>query len=92
MLITIIFALFSFPDYAEKCMEYLSSKHLNIRFSLEKEKGGFFFSFLVSTFFETMGKLQLLFIEKRPSSKNTLFLVDTSFKRFMSETYKNWSN
>ena len=42
MLITIKFALFSFPDYAEKCMEYLSAKHLNIRFSLEKEKDGFF--------------------------------------------------
>ena len=33
-----IFALFSSPDHADKFKEYLSSKHPNINFSLEKEK------------------------------------------------------
>ena len=33
-----IFALFSSPDYADKVKEYLSSKHSNINFSIEKEK------------------------------------------------------
>ena len=33
-----IFALFSSPDHADKFKEYLSSKHPNINFSIEKEK------------------------------------------------------
>ena len=33
-----IFALFSSPDHADKFKEYLSSKHSNINFSVEKEK------------------------------------------------------
>ena len=35
-----IFALFSSPDKADKFKEYLSSKHSNINFSIEKEKDG----------------------------------------------------
>ena len=36
-----IFARFSFPDHVNKFKEYLSSKHLNIHFSVEKEKDNF---------------------------------------------------
>ena len=35
-----IFVLFSSPDHADKFEEYLSSKHPNINFSIEKEKDG----------------------------------------------------
>ena len=35
-----IFALFSSPDYPDKFKKYLSSKHPNISFSIEKEKDG----------------------------------------------------
>ena len=35
-----ILALFSFPDHADKFKEYLSSKHPNKNFSIEKEKDG----------------------------------------------------
>ena len=35
-----IFVLFSSPDHADKFREYLSSKHPNIKFSIEKEEDG----------------------------------------------------
>ena len=35
-----IFALFFSLDHADKFKEYLSSKHSNIHFSVEKEKDG----------------------------------------------------
>ena len=35
-----IFVLFSSPDHADKFSEYLSSKHPNITFSIEKEEYG----------------------------------------------------
>ena len=35
-----IFVLFSSPDYADKFRECLTSKHPNIKFSIEKEKDG----------------------------------------------------
>ena len=35
-----IFVLFSSPDHADKFSEYLSSKHPNIKFSIEKEEDG----------------------------------------------------
>ena len=35
-----IIALCSSPDHVDKFKEYLSSKHLNITFSIEKEKDG----------------------------------------------------
>ena len=35
-----LFALFSSPDHAHKSKEYLSSKHPNVTFSIEKEKDG----------------------------------------------------
>ena len=36
-----IFALLSSHDHADKFKEYLSSKHPNISFSIEKEKDGY---------------------------------------------------
>ena len=54
-----IFVLFSSLDQAEKFKKYLSSKHPNIKFSLEKENEGRL-SFLDES-------LSLMFIEKRPS-------------------------
>ena len=35
-----IFVLFSSPDHADQFREYLSSKHTNIKFSIEKEEDG----------------------------------------------------
>ena len=35
-----IFVLFSSPDHANKFREYLSSKHPNIKFSIEKDQDG----------------------------------------------------
>ena len=35
-----IFALFSSPDHTDKFKEYLSSKHPNIKFSIQKEEDG----------------------------------------------------
>ena len=35
-----IFVLFSSPDHVDKFREYLSSKHPNIKFSIEKEEDG----------------------------------------------------
>ena len=40
-----IFVLFSSPDHADKFREYLSSKHRNIKFSIEKEEDGTFYLF-----------------------------------------------
>ena len=59
-----IFVLFSSPDHADKFREYLSSKHPNIKFSIEKEEDGRL-PFL--TFFMKMINLQLMSIEKIPS-------------------------
>ena len=36
----VIFVLFSSPDHAGKFRKYLSSKHSNINFSIQKEKDG----------------------------------------------------
>ena len=35
------FAPFSSPDHADDFKEYLSSKHININFSIEEEKDGY---------------------------------------------------
>ena len=53
-----IFALFSCPDHADKFREYLSSKHPNINFSVEKEKDGCLL-FQMLTFFMKTRNLQL---------------------------------
>ena len=53
-----------FIDITDKFREYLSSKHPNIKFSIEKEEDGRL-PFL--TFFMKMINLQLMSIEKIPS-------------------------
>ena len=35
-----MFALFPWPDHAQKLNDYFSSKHTNMNFSLEKEEYG----------------------------------------------------
>ena len=35
-----IYVMFSSPDHADKFNEYLSSKHPNTKFSIEKEEDG----------------------------------------------------
>ena len=61
-----IFALFSSPDHADKFKEYLSSKHPNINFSIEKETDSCL-PFLDVNIFRETRNLQLTSIEKRPS-------------------------
>ena len=61
-----IFVLFSSLDRAEKFKKYLSSKHRNINFSLEKENEGRL-SFLDVNIFVKKESLSLMFIEKIPS-------------------------
>ena len=58
-----IFALFSFPDYAEKFKEYLSSQHLNIHF-LERKKKMLVYIFYMLTVFVKAGDSQLTLSEK----------------------------
>ena len=60
-----IFALFSSPDHANKFKECLSSKHPNMNFSIEKEKGDCLL-FLDVNIFVKSRNLQLTSIEKRP--------------------------
>ena len=77
-----IFALFSSPDYADKFKEYLSSKHHNINFSIEKEKDGCL-SFLDVNIFRENDKFATNVYRKKTYSG-----VYTSFKSFIPETYK----
>ena len=77
-----IFALFSSPGYADKFKEYLLSKHLNINFSIEKEKDGFL-PFLNVKFFRENEKFVTNVYRKM-----TFSVVYTNFKSFIPETYK----
>ena len=61
-----IFVLFSSLDQAEKFKKYLSSKHPNINFSLEKESYGRL-SFSDINIFRKKGKLVTNVYRKRPS-------------------------
>ena len=61
-----IFALFSSPDYPDKFKEYLSSKHHNISFSIEKEKDGCL-PFLDVNIFRENEKFATSVYTKRPS-------------------------
>ena len=61
-----IFAPFSSPDYAYKFKEYLSPKHLNIYFSIEKENDNCLLFLNIKIFVKTEN-LQLMFSEKRSS-------------------------
>ena len=62
-----IFIQFSSPDHADQFREYLSSKHPNIKFSIEKEEDGRL-PFLDINIFVKMINLQLTSSEKRPSA------------------------
>ena len=77
-----IFALFSSPDHADKFKEYLSSKHPNINFSIEKEKDG------------CLPFLDVIILRENEKfvtnvyRKKTFSAVYTNFKSFIPETYK----
>ena len=77
-----IFVLFSSLDQAEKFKKYLSSKHPNIKFSLEKENDGRL-SFLDINIFREKGKFVTNVYRKKTFSG-----VYTNFNSFIPETYK----
>ena len=77
-----IFVLFSSLDQTEKFKKYLSSKHLNINFSLEKENEGRL-SFLDVNIFREKGKFVTNVYRKKTFSG-----VYTNFGSFIPETYK----
>ena len=75
-----IFVLFSSLNQAEKFKKYLSSKHPNINFSLEKENDGRL-SFLDINIFHEKGKFVT-------NVKKTFSGVYTNFNSFIPEIYK----
>ena len=77
-----IFALFSSPDHADKFKEYLSSKHPNINFSIEKEEDSCL-PFLNVNIFRENEKVATNVYRKKIFSG-----VYTNFKSFIPETYK----
>ena len=77
-----IFVLFSSLDQAEKFKKYLSSKHPNINFSLEKENDGRL-SFSDINIFPEKGKFVTNVYRKKTFSG-----VYTNFNSFIPETYK----
>ena len=77
-----IFALFSSPDHADKFKEYLSSKHPNINFSIEKKKDSCL-PFLDVKIFRENEKFATNVYRKKTFSG-----VYTNFKSFIPETYK----
>ena len=77
-----IFVLFSSPDYADKFREYVSPKHPNIKFSIEKEKDRHL-PFLDINIFGENDKFGTNVYRKKTFSR-----VYTNFKSFKPETYK----
>ena len=77
-----IFALFSSPDHADKFKEYLSSKHPNINFSIEKEKDSCLPFLDVNIFHENETFATNIYRKKMFSG------FYTNFKSFIPETYK----
>ena len=77
-----IFALFSSPDHADKFNEYLSSKHPNLNFSIEKEKDSCL-PFLDVNIFRENEKFATNVYRKKTFSR-----VYTNFKSFIPGTYK----
>ena len=73
---------FSSLNQAEKFKKYLSSKHPNIKFSLEKENDGRL-SFLDINIFREKGKFVTNVYRKK-----TLSGVYTNFNSFIPETFK----
>ena len=74
--------MFSSLDQAEKFKKYLSSKHPNINFSLEKENEGRL-SFLDVNIFREKGKFVTNVYKKKTFSS-----VYTNFDSFIPEAYK----
>ena len=72
-----IFVLFSSLDHTEKFEQYLSSKHPNINFSLEKENDGWF-----GHVFREKGEFAINVYWKK-----TFTGVYTNFNSFTPETY-----
>ena len=77
-----IFALFSSPDHADKFKEYLSSKHPNINFSIEKEKDGCLPCLDVNIFRENWK------FATNTDRKKTFSGIYTNSKSFIIEKYK----
>ena len=77
-----IFVLFSSPDHADKFREYLSSKHPNIKFSIEKEGDGCL-PFLDVKIFRENDKFATNVYKKKTFSG-----VYINFKSFIPETFK----
>ena len=78
-----IITLFSSPpDHADKFKEYLSSKHPNINFSIEKEKDSCF-PFLDVNIFREYEKFATNVYRKK-----TFCGIYTNFKIFIPGTYK----
>ena len=77
-----IFALFSSPDHADKFKEYLSSKHSNIKFSIEKEEDGCL-PFLDVNIFRENDQFATNVYRKKTFSE-----VYTNFKSFTPENIK----
>ena len=77
-----ILALFSSPDHADKFKEYLSSKHPNINFSIEKERDSCL-PFLDVNIFRENEKFATNVYRKKTFSG-----VYKDFKSFIPETYK----
>ena len=77
-----IFLLFSSLDHADKFRQYLSSKHPNIKFSIEKEEDGCL-PFLDINIFRENDKFATNVYRKKTFSG-----VYTNFKSFIPETYK----
>ena len=75
-----IFVLFSSPDHADKFREYLSPKHANIKFSIEKEEDGCL-PFLDVNIFRENNKFATNVYRKKTFSG---FYI----KSFIPETYK----
>ena len=73
---------FSSPDYPNKFKEYLSSKHANINFSIEKEKDGCLHFLDVNIFCENRRFATKIY------RKKTFSGVYTNFKSFIPQKYK----
>ena len=77
-----IFVLFSSPDYADKFRECLTSKHPNIKFSIEKEKDGCLPFVDVNIFRENENFATNVY------RKRTFSGVYANLESFIPETYK----
>ena len=77
-----IFVLFRSSDHADKFREYFSSKHPNLKFSLEKEEGGCLPFVDINVFREND------IFATNVYRKKTFSGVYTNFKSFIPEIYK----